>query len=252
MAERISYVLLEVQISKGFQSCALLTDNFFVGKGSLFWKDIHRMSLQKLSLLQYAVVDFETTGLYPERGDQIIEIGVVLMRGKEILDETFHSLVNPLQPLPQASYAVHGISENQLKTAPTIEQVFPRFLQFVGTRVVVAHNAKFDYSFIEKNCRELGLPFCNMLLDTLALSKYLFSYEKRHNLDEVSSRLQLKKSGGRHRSLGDCHLTALVLSRFIDLLEKKEKDRFKFVQACFFRPKISSLPEEAESSLSLF
>src|SRR5580704_9975485 len=92
---------------------------------------------------EFVVFDFETTGLSPWGGDEVIEIGAMKIFGNE-LDESnfFHSLVNPKRLISQEASRINGITNEMVAGAPTLEEVFPRFLDFVGNAWLVAQNAK--------------------------------------------------------------------------------------------------------------
>jgi DNA polymerase III epsilon subunit family exonuclease len=95
-----------------------------------------------LELDEYVVFDLETTGLSPWGGDEIIEIGAMKIFGSDI-DEVnhFHSLVNPKRLIPEESTKVNGITNEMVANAPTLEEVFPKFLDFIGSSWLVAQNS---------------------------------------------------------------------------------------------------------------
>src|SRR6185436_18480512 len=101
--------------------------------------------------LNYVVIDFETTGLDAQTGDEIVEIGAVKIEGLQVIGKSFHALVNPQREIPEQAVRVHGISNKQVQKSPTIEQTMPAFLDFLGAGIVAAQNAKFDMSFLIKN-----------------------------------------------------------------------------------------------------
>lgn len=179
------------------------------------------MKTASLCELEYVVLDLETTGLYADEGDEIIEIGAVRIQSLEIVDE-FQSFVKPIKPIPGASTAVHGIRDEDVKNAPPIEKILPEFHSFCGNRIWVAQNARFDMSFILRDLQKIGMRMPqNVVVDTIGLSKMLFPYENSHNLDVLMARLGLAKTGDRHRSLDDCRYTASVLIEFLKMLEKQ-------------------------------
>jgi len=172
-----------------------------------------------LALDEYVVFDVETTGLSPWGGDEIIEIGALKIYGDEV-DEAnvFHSLVNPKRPVSQEAMRVNGISNEMLADAPFIEEVFPKFLDYVGSAWLVAQNAKFDMGFIMKYLVQFKMRRNMEVYDTMIFSRRAFPNESGHNLDMIARRLGLNViSSDRHRSLGDVRLTAQA---FIALREK--------------------------------
>lgn len=173
------------------------------------------------------VFDLETTGLSPER-DGVVEIGAVRVSGGRILEEhKFESLVKPTNALglpmliPWQAQRVHGITDRMVKDAPTIEQVLPEFLDFVGGLPVVAHNVAFDGGFMRANARRLGLTWNPPLeLCTVQLSRRAFPRERAHNLTVLADRLGLQFApGGRHRSFGDVQVTAQAYLKLMEMLQ---------------------------------
>lgn len=194
------------------------------------------MKAKRLSELEYVVFDTETTGLYAEDGDEIIEIGAVRVRGLQVCDEVFQSFVDPEKPIPEASTQVHGIKGSDVKGAPTIDQVIDAFRSFCGTSIWVAQNARFDLSFLVKSFDRKKISYSQLLvLDTIGLSKTLFPYETKHNLDVMMARLGIARTGDRHRSVDDSRYTAKVLIEFIKLLEKQGIETINQVSSAFIR-----------------
>ena len=169
--------------------------------------------------MDYVVFDLETTGLSHER-DAVVEIGAVRIRaGQVIAAETFHSLVNPQRPIPFYVSRVHGLFDRDVKNAPTISQVLPQFLEFVGTHPVVAHNANFDVGFIRSAAQRHGVQWNPVQICTVQLSRQAFPGVKGHKLDDLASRLNLTFTS-RHRSMGDVMVTAeafLQLGKTLEL-----------------------------------
>ena len=173
------------------------------------------------ALPSFTVFDTETTGLDPQRGHRIIEIAAVRVEnGKILSDAPFHSLVNPERAIPAETAQIHKIRDADVASAPTIDTVLPRFLEFAAGSLLVAHNADFDMGFlkVEKNyCwGYIDLPEC---LCTMRLSQNTFPHEFRHSLDIVSQRLGLALPEKRHRALPDVLLTAEVLLKILSLKE---------------------------------
>jgi DNA polymerase-3 subunit epsilon len=165
------------------------------------------------------VFDIETTGLDPKRGHRIVEIaGVRLENGKLVREQTFSSFVNPEREIPFEARQVNKISDDDVRNAPTIDAVLPDFLQFASGSLLVAHNANFDFSFLE-NEKEycwgyVDLPEC---LCTMRLSQALYPQEFRHSLDVLCRRYQLTMPTDRHRALSDAILAAEALQKMLEL-----------------------------------
>lgn len=170
--------------------------------------------------MQWVVFDLETTGLSP-RADAILEIGAVVVEGGRVTQETFHSLVNPGRPIPWFVTRVHGIRDGMVASSPSLETVLPAFLDFVGDRTLVAHNAGFDMGFISENAARLGLRAPRTAHCTMELSRRIFPTERRHNLDALCERLGLEPSS-RHRALGDAEVTAHAFVRMSDMIAARE------------------------------
>lgn len=207
------------------------------------------MALKDLS---YVVFDLETTGLYPDQGDEIIEIGAIHVEGMQCVEKTFHSLVNPGKPIPPSATAIHGIKDKDVADAPTIHTVIPQFLQFAGNRIWVAQNARFDLGFIVNKLKQLQMPLKQtVVVDTIGLSKMIFQYETSHNLDKIMSRLGIAKTGDRHRSIDDSRYTALALIEFIKMLEKQQISGLPQIESAFIRAE-TLVKTEKPKTRSLF
>ena len=181
-----------------------------------------------LGLDEHVVFDLETTGL-SAWGDEIIEIGAIKILGNEIDEKnTFHSLVNPKRLIPPEATAISGITNDMVKNAPPIDEVLPKFLDFVGDAYWVAHNARFDMYFIMKHLMQMKVKRQIEVYDTVIFSRRAFPGEQRHNLDILCQRLSLTfDPKTRHRSMTDVELTAkafvLLRERLGDKCPAREK-----------------------------
>lgn len=172
-----------------------------------------------LGLDEFVVFDFETTGLSPWGGDEIIEIGAVKVFGDSIDEENvFHSLINPKRLIPPDATRINGITNEMVATAPTVDEVIPKFLQFVDAAWLVAQNAKFDMSFLMKYLVQFKINKRLEVYDTMHFSRRVFPAESTHNLDIIAQRLGIKvNQADRHRSMGDVKVTAKA---FVAMREK--------------------------------
>src|SRR5271170_8084115 len=152
-------------------------------------------------------VDLETTGGNAAH-DRITEIGIVRVHGGEAVEE-WSSLVNPGCEIPPYIVAFTGISNEMVAAAPRFAAIATTVLEKLRGAVFVAHNARFDYSFLCSEFRRAGTHFSAAALCTVKLSRRLFPQHARHNLDAVMQRHGLS-CNARHRALGD----ALVLRDF--------------------------------------
>ena len=166
----------------------------------------------------YVVFDIETTGFSPGK-NKIIEIGAVKVKNKEIVDH-FSAFVNPQTPIPYEITKLTGIQDSMVVDAQTIEEVLPAFLDFAKDCVLVAHNAGFDMSFIQENCRRQKYPVEYTYVDTLGLARVLLPAQGKHTLDAVCKSLKISLEN-HHRAVDDAKATAQMFLRFISMLEEK-------------------------------
>lgn len=165
------------------------------------------------------ILDTETTGL-DHKSEEIIEIAAVKLVGAEVV-ETFESLVKPSTPIRNSSYKIHGISEEMVAEAPSMPEVLPRFLDFVQDYTYVAHNALFDYSFVnEAMKRHLDRKFKNPRIDTLDMYRSVFPDEASHGLSSLLNRFGFE-SHVDHRALSDALGLAQVYPKLRVLYEEK-------------------------------
>lgn len=161
------------------------------------------------------VFDIETTGLSAQTC-HITEIGAVRARAGEVI-EVYNSLVNPGVPIPEEITRLTGISDDMVTGERPIEEVLPEFLSFIGDRMLIAHNAGFDVSFIRKAAEDCGLPFTNPYLDTVAMSRYVNPELNRHKLDTLANYFKLGDFN-HHRASDDAEMLALIYYKMIDKL----------------------------------
>ena len=152
---------------------------------------------------EYIAFDFETTGLSPNKGARIIEIGAVKFNGRKVIGE-FHSLINPGFEIPYFITCINGISNEMVEDAPLINDVIFDFHDFISTDTLIAHNANFDIKFLKAAFDEAGIKmFTNDVIDTLSMSRKAFPKFKCHKLDYLTEKLKITKS--LHRALADAH-----------------------------------------------
>ncbi|WJQ11095.1 3'-5' exonuclease [Geobacillus subterraneus] len=167
----------------------------------------------------YVVLDFETTGLSPEK-DAIIQIGAIRFRNHHPIEE-FVSFVNPRRPIPPKITDITGITNEDVKNAPTIEEILPDFIQFLKDDVLIAHNAPFDMKFLLSNVQRLGIEKPkNLVIDTLSLARKYIAETPNHQLETLKQWLQLDLSS--HHALDDCWACAAVYQT----CQKRRKEKF--------------------------
>ena len=157
---------------------------------------------------EYVVFDIETTG-FSAKHNKIIEIGAIKVVNGEAVD-MFSSFVYPQCKIPYKITELTGITDDMVREAKTIDEVLPKFMEFIGDSVVVAHNAGFDTGFIKKNCNDLGLEFNNTVLDTVTLARFLYPELKRVKLNVVAKHLGISLEN-HHRAVDDAKATAEIL-----------------------------------------
>ncbi len=163
---------------------------------------------------EFICFDFETTGFSPVN-DRITEIGAVLIRGGEVVD-TFSSLVNPRMPIPARVVEITGITDEMVADAPFEDDIVPKFLDFIGDRLLVAHNAPFDMSFLRAACIRLNRVIGNPSCDTVPMARSLLPNISNHKLDTVAKALELNDFN-HHRAVDDATILSAI---FVKLLEK--------------------------------
>lgn len=168
---------------------------------------------------EYIVFDIETTGLNATN-DRITEIGAVRMKGGEILDR-FSAFVNPQIPIPPKIVELTSITDAMVADAPTIDVVLKDFLEFVGDRVLVAHNANFDIGFIKQKSVECGYDFHPVYIDTVEMSRALLPELKKHKLNIVAEHLGVSLEG-HHRAVNDAECLAGIFKIFLEKCRAKE------------------------------
>ncbi len=164
----------------------------------------------------YVVFDVETTGFNAGGEDSMIEIGGVKVRNGEIVDR-FDELINPGRPLPKKITEITNITDSMLEDKDTEENVVKRFIEWTGDLPVVAHNAKFDISFIEMAYKKYNLGvFKNTVIDTLELSRTMDNNFARHSLSALVKRYGIEfDESAHHRADYDSEATALIFSKML-------------------------------------
>ncbi|MCI5568335.1 MAG: PolC-type DNA polymerase III [Lachnospiraceae bacterium] len=166
----------------------------------------------------YVVFDLETTGFSPEHS-AIIEIGAVRVEGQKITDR-FSTFVNPKVPIPLRIEQLTKINDSMVVGARTIDEILPEFIKFCEGAVLVAHNASFDYSFIKKNCENLGIDIDFTVLDTVSLSRYMLPRLTRFKLDTVAKHLGVSLEN-HHRAVDDAECTAHIFLKLCKMLTEQ-------------------------------
>ncbi|MDE7251471.1 MAG: 3'-5' exonuclease [Acetatifactor sp.] len=166
----------------------------------------------------YISIDLETTGLHPKQ-DKIIEIGALKVIDGRIT-ETFSTFVNPARALDEHIVQLTGIRDEQLQSAPYIEDILPTVIDFLGDLPLLGHSILFDYSFLKKAAVDKKLSFEKNAIDTLKIArKYLTDLEHR-SLDYLCQYYQIEHHA--HRALEDARATHFLYHKLVELFYEKE------------------------------
>ena len=157
------------------------------------------------------VFDTETTGLNAEGDDRLVEIGCIELVNRVETGRTFHAYCNPERPMPAAAQAVHGLSDDFLRDKPRFAEVADDLLAFIGDEaMLVAHNAVFDFGFVDAELKRAGRPPLDRtrMVDTLAMARRMHPGAK-HSLDALCTRYGIDRSHRvKHGALLDAELLA--------------------------------------------
>ncbi|MBR4531133.1 3'-5' exonuclease [bacterium] len=153
------------------------------------------------------VFDLETTGLSPDCGDRITEIGAIKLVGNKLCG-VFQTLVNPGRKIPDKIVEITGITNEMVAGKPTISQVLPLFMDFVQDDLIAAHNAKFDTSFLRYELKECGINKNFEIYCTLLNSRKEVKTSANFRLSTLKNHFNLKPMGAMHRALSDAYVTA--------------------------------------------
>jgi len=157
------------------------------------------------------IFDTETTGLDPATGDRMVEIGCIEMVNRVVTDKNFHAYYNPERDMPMEAERVHGLSATFLSDKPLFRDSVAELLDFLGDSPLVAHNAQFDFGFLNSELTACGLPIIgdDRMVDTLAIARRRHPGAK-HSLDALCSRYGVDRS---HRVLHGALLDAELLAQ---------------------------------------
>jgi DNA polymerase-3 subunit epsilon len=175
---------------------------------------------------RYVVLDVETTGLSPWKGDRVIEIGAIALEGGNMIAE-FNTLIQVPRTIPFQATQIHGITDEMLIGQPTPEEVFPALEAFIRESILIAHNARFDLGFLRREYELLGTSFRRPHVCTLEMSRDRFPHLRNHKLETVYRHLCGEEGHDRlsvgnpdrvprinrtqtHRALDDARMVAAI------------------------------------------
>jgi len=167
------------------------------------------------------VLDTETTGLDPFRGDRLVEVGCIELLNRIPSGQTFHRYLNPQRDVPAEAFAVHGLSTEFLADKPLFAEIAEDLLAFIGDAPLVIHNASFDIGFLNAELDRCGKAVLarDRLVDTLMLARRKF-VGVRNSLDDLCARFRIDNSKrAKHGALLDAELLAEV---YLELIEARQ------------------------------
>lgn len=160
---------------------------------------------------KFVAIDVETTGLSPLY-NELIEISAIKYEGAKKLD-TFSTLIKPKKEVSSTITNLTGITNKMLEDAPTIEKVMPDLIEFIGDNPIVAHNANFDYSFLQNNSNKSFTN--NKVIDTVAISRKMLPNLPNHKLNTVARYIGIQEEG-YHRAEFDCECCAKIYVKYLE------------------------------------
>ncbi len=182
--------------------------------------------MRDLDDLEFSLFDTETTGLDAARGDRIVEIAAIRVKGAEILGR-FERLIDTGTPVSAAAYAVNHISAEMLAGAPAPGEVLPEFLSFVAGSCLCSYNMPFDLGFLENELRLSGLPSVETMakVDILTVARKILPGLDRHALWFVARHLGVAEPQ-EHRAMADVMMMWEVFRRLKPLLRERDISTF--------------------------
>jgi DNA polymerase-3 subunit epsilon len=151
--------------------------------------------------MRQIVLDTETTGLYPDRGDRIVEVAAIELSDRKVTTRRFHRYINPEREVPEEAVRVHGLTWERLQDEPLFADIAASLLEFIRGAEIIAHNAPFDVGFLNSEFSRVGMgkisDYCSSVVDTLKLAKELHP-GKKNNLNALCDRYEVDNA---HRTL---------------------------------------------------
>ena len=181
--------------------------------------------------MRYIVLDTETTGLDPDDGHKIIEIGCIEILNRNITNNTFHKYINPNREIDIEASKIHGLTNSFLREKPLFEEVYSEFREYISNSPLIIHNAPFDIGFLKKEHSIISISddfLNNEIIDSLKLARKI-SPGKKNTLDALCERYSVDNSDRTlHGALLDAKLLAFVYlkmtigqNHFSDLTSEK-------------------------------
>lgn len=179
------------------------------------------------------IFDTETTGLNPNSGDRLVEIGCIEIVDYVKTGRTFHAYINPERDVPNEAFQVHKLSTEFLSTKPIFKDIADEFLEFIGEdSKLVAHNAVFDIAFINMELSRIGKQKIDQerVVDTLKLSRKKFPTQRKHSLDALCKKYNISNTIRNIEGHGALLDSELLLQVYVKLLDIKPPTFFDDIE----------------------
>jgi DNA polymerase-3 subunit epsilon len=211
-------------------------------------QSFQHLNIEKpISDTDFIVFDTEMTGFKAKKGDRILSIsGLRLRHGRIDLSDVFHEMVNPDRDIPSKTAVIHEILPRMVQGKPTIDEILPHFIKYIGTAILVAHHEWLDMSFLNKEMTRLyGFPIQNLVIDTAILDRAFVlmktpsfqreTIEINSTLDSVADRYKVSVEE-RHSSFWDAMATAQIFQKMIKEAETLGIVNLKDLLKLAFKP----------------
>lgn len=167
--------------------------------------------------MKYAVLDFETTG--NQSTDEIIQVGLAIIEHDRTISQVYSSYVKPGKPIPPFITSLTGISDEDVKDAPDLDEVMMEMVPLLNDVVLVGHNVAFDFNYLQSALDQTGyLPFTGRILDTMDFLKILFPSLSTYQLGLVATEFGVQHDRP-HQADSDAHATALIFNQCLNELD---------------------------------
>lgn len=207
------------------------------------------------------VLDTETTGFDPAKGDKLVEIGCVELMNHLPTGKNLHLYINPERPIPAEATAIHGITDDFVKDKPTFGEVVGEFMDYIGDAKLVIHNAEFDVKFLNAELRTFGFPSLDprRVFDTLKMAREKFPGSPA-SLDALCRRFGIDNSSRTyHGALLDSQLLAEVYLEMLggrqqglgiigDALPAQQTQAVRQGERTYREPRVFEISEEEKSA----
>lgn len=165
-----------------------------------------------VSQCRFVVIDTETTGFHVYGGDEIVSIALLEYRGLQATGKEYYQLINPQCVIPDSSRRIHGISNKDVESAPTLESALPEIINFLRDGVLVGHHVQFDIRFLNRKLyQEIGCKLKHPTLDTMLMYQAWSGQLGHYELEQVAQRCRVEVQQ-RHTALGDARTAADIFT----------------------------------------